>query len=59
MIELTNQSWEEDVLINDAFDEEFSLYKLFIFQSNSSSHVVESENQVVLHYTDTQDELVN
>ena len=59
MTELTNQSWEEDVFINDAFGEEFSLNNLFIFQANSSSHVVERENQVVLPSTGTQNELVN
>ena len=45
MTELINPSWEEDVLINKTFSEEFSLNNLFIFQANSSSHIVESENQ--------------
>ena len=45
MIELINTSWEEDVLINKTSGEEFSLNNLFIFQANSSSHRVESENQ--------------
>ena len=56
MTELINWSWEEDILINDAFGEEFSLNNLFIFQANSSSHVVEGENQASIG---TQDELSN
>ena len=45
MLNLVNQSWEEDVLINDAFGEEFSLNNLLTFQANVSSPVVENEIQ--------------
>ena len=56
MTKLINRSWEEDVLINDAFREEFSLKNLLTFQAENSSHVVESENQTS---TGSQSELVN
>ena len=45
MTNLVNQSWEEDVLINDAFGKEFSLNNLLTFQANISPPVVENENQ--------------
>ena len=44
MINLVNQSWEEDVLINDAFWEEFSLNNLLTFQATNSPPTVENEN---------------
>ena len=42
---LINWSREEDVLINDAFGEEFSLNNLLTSQVDISSHVVENKNQ--------------
>ena len=45
MTSLINRSWEEDVLINNAFGEELSLNNLLTFQDDISSHVVEKENQ--------------
>ena len=45
MTNLINRSWEEDVLINDAFWEEFSLNNLLTFQADISAHVVENKNQ--------------
>ena len=56
MINLVNQSWEEDVLINDAFGEEFSLNNLLTFQPNIYSPVVENENQTP---SGDQSELIN
>ena len=44
MINLVNQSWEEDVLINDAFKEDFSLNNLLTFQSTNSPTIVENGN---------------
>ena len=45
MTSLINRNWEEDVLINDAFGEEFSLNNLLTFQANVSSPLVENEIQ--------------
>ena len=45
MTNLVNRSWEEDVLINDAFGEEFSLNNLLTFQTNISPPIVENENK--------------
>ena len=44
MINMVNRSWEEDVLINDAFGEKFSLNNLLTFQATSSPPTVENEN---------------
>ena len=56
MTNLINRSWEEDVLINDAFGEEFSLNNLLTFQPNIYSPVVENENQTP---SGDQSELIN
>ena len=45
MTNMVNRSWKEDVLINDAFWEEFSLNNLLTFQANVSSPVFENESQ--------------
>ena len=44
MTELTNRSWEEDALINDAPGEEFSLNNLLTFQIDHSLQITEDEN---------------
>ena len=51
MINLVNQSWEEDVLINDAFGEEFSLNNLLTFQATSSPPTVEIKTQLLILIT--------
>ena len=53
------RNWEEDILINDAFGEEFSLNNLFIFKDGNSSQVSENENQIAVPPTGTQDELIS
>ena len=59
MMERTHRSWEEDALINDAHDEDFSLNNLAIFQENLSSQVVESETQTVVPLDNTQNEFIS
>ena len=42
MTNLVNRSWEEDVLINDDFGEEFYLNNFITFQDNISSPAIEN-----------------
>ena len=56
MTNLVNRSWEEYVLINDAFGEKFSLNNLLTFQVDISSHVVKNENQAL---SGNQSEIIN
>ena len=44
MINLVNERWEEDFLINDAFGEEFSLNNFLTFQDKNSSPIIENGN---------------
>ena len=48
MTDIINRSWEQDVLINDAFGKEFSLNNLLTFQADNSSHVVERKTNLPL-----------
>ena len=57
-IEHTHRTWGEDVLINDAPSEEFSLNSLLIFQVDNSSQIVENENQMIVPPNDSQNELI-